>query len=235
VAQLKKTIKEMRQRQVGELHASIKRYMGTSKLYYKIHPEVGSIDYLAVLDYQTDLGAALVPNSFPADRARQFLISYYHLFSFANPDDQEQREIFESELFLKHTLRSRMGTHCIFSWRDGSMESADEHSFVVHLDTHNRIVLVASAYPNDAEHQQRPQERIARRRSEPKLDKAFEGMRQELARLKKEKQNARKVVYEPITYDKCTRRGLRVKLTTDAGDWVIELGGKLWQTLSLRF
>jgi hypothetical protein len=222
VSQSELSQKQVRQRHIGDLHASIKRYNGSAKLYYKIHQTIGSIDYLVVLDHQTDLAAALAPSGTPEDRARQFLVTYYHLFSFARPDDQEQRRIFDSELFLKHTLRSRMGTHCIFSWRDGPLESADEHNFVVHLDTGNRVALVASVYPDDFEHQSHPHERIARRRSEMKLDKAFEGMRHELARLKQERQNARKVVYEPIAYDKCTRSGLRVKLTTDAGDRVME-------------
>src|SRR5262249_20261531 len=216
------TQKQLRQSQIAELRASVRRFNAAAQLHYKIHPTIESIDYLAVLDTNADLAAALTPSGSPEDRARLFLVSYYVLFSFYTAGDQEQRRMFDSNLFLKHTLRSRMGTHCIFTWREGPNESADEHHYVVHLDPRNQVIMVTSIYPDDTDFRSQPATWVAKRQDDiAKLPKAHEALRRELDALKAAGQRVRKVTYETIFYDKGKHSGLRVKLTTGSGDRVI--------------
>ena len=52
------------------------------------------------------------------------------------------------QVFQKHIMQSRLGTHCIFSLRRRGIE-IEEHSFAVHLDQNKRVVMVCCTYlPN---------------------------------------------------------------------------------------
>jgi hypothetical protein len=99
-----------------------------------------NLEYLIAED-EEDLSrdAVLSLLTTPEERAYRFLDSMkrvlFHNFEM-NPSFR---------IFLKHTLQSRLGTHCIFGLQYQGFE-IDEHSFVVHVDNNNRVVMLSCTY-----------------------------------------------------------------------------------------
>lgn len=87
----------------------------------------------------TDLGAAnRTLSADPEKRAIDFILERAPAFGLKRADLTEQ-------LFLKHTLTSRMGYHLILGLRPDNIE-VQEHAFVVHLDQAKRVVMVCANY-----------------------------------------------------------------------------------------
>lgn len=115
---------------------------------HRILTPPGSLEYLAALDPQIDLAAGIAGET-PEERARQFLLAHWGLFSFfddsptrpAAERERDQRQ-FAARLFFKHRLASLMGAHCIFGWRIDGRES--EELFVLHFDRSDRLTLVTA-------------------------------------------------------------------------------------------
>lgn len=89
-----------------------------------------------------DLAAGLRVYDTPEARARQFLLSRAAPLLGSLGHDLQ---FLDGLLFLKHTLRSQMGTHCIFGLRWDQLEINDT-SFVVHLDRQQRVVMMSCVY-----------------------------------------------------------------------------------------
>jgi hypothetical protein len=122
---------------IGQLYSALKRYSPQPELYYELDEHGPSIECLVA----GDLAAGAWLSGAPEERARQFLLQKSRLFDLP-------RRKFDALLFLKHVLRSRMGTHCVFGLRANGDEVAD-NCFVVHLDRENRVVMVSSVYQSD--------------------------------------------------------------------------------------
>lgn len=106
-------------------------------LYSHVHEQIGNVEYLV----GPDLAQGKWLSDTPESCARQFLLEKSELFGLPRME-------FELQLFRKHVLHSRLGTHCIFGLRYEGKE-VEEHSFSVHLDHDNRVVMVASVYHSD--------------------------------------------------------------------------------------
>lgn len=108
------------------------------KLFYKIsqleNQQQENIEYLV----GSDLAAGLPLSGTLVDRAVQFLKHRSALFGFS-------RDQLDPQLFLKHTLYSQMGTHCIFGFRYKGREKA-ETSVTLHLDQAGHIVMFQGVY-----------------------------------------------------------------------------------------
>lgn len=119
----------------------LRRYTEEPGLYYKIHEQCNNIEYLVA----PDLGLGLPLYGTPEERARQFLRFGFRLFGLSH-------RLFDQQIYLKHVLRSQMGTHCIFGLRYMGDEIA-ETNFGVHLDNDHRVVMVVNVYqPDEAEY-----------------------------------------------------------------------------------
>jgi hypothetical protein len=117
---------------------------------YHFHADIegpGNLEYLIAQD-DYDLSRGLVQSHFttPEERAYQLLnLLIPSMFIFLkDPDDQNPF----AQIFLKYIQYSRMGTHCIFGLQYKGFE-IEEHSFAVHIDNNNRVVMVCCTYlPN---------------------------------------------------------------------------------------
>lgn len=135
------------------VYGMLRQHNATDRVFSKLHPENLNIEYLAALNRQADLAFGVSFYGTPEERARQYLIANYQLFSFYRQSDtadapgaaNRQRQQFGAQLFLKHSMRSLMGTHCIFGWRVAGDEAID-YAVVVHLDRNDRVVMVTSVY-----------------------------------------------------------------------------------------
>ncbi|MDY7077180.1 MAG: hypothetical protein SXV54_09675 [Chloroflexota bacterium] len=119
----------------------LRRYTDEPGLYYKICKQRNDIEYLVA----PDLGLGFPLHGTPEERARQFLRFSFGLFGLS-------RRLFDQQIYVKHVLCSRMGTHCIFGLRYMGDEMA-ETNFVVHLDNDHRVVMVMNVYqPDESEY-----------------------------------------------------------------------------------
>ena len=112
---------ELRPKQVSELFTRMQRFETHPRLCYRLHRDIRNIECLITLDASSDLAAGINTSMAPEERARRFLIDNVALFSFTLGDTtglEQQRQRFDRRLFLKHQMRSALGSHCIFGWRD---------------------------------------------------------------------------------------------------------------------
>ena len=102
----------------------------------------GNLQYIiAIKDGDLSTGIVLPFSASPEARA-------YKLLEDWMPNIIPGFESRSVTIFLKHTLQSLMGTHCVFALEFNGFE-IDEHSFVVHLDQKNHVVMVCCTYlPN---------------------------------------------------------------------------------------
>jgi hypothetical protein len=100
----------------------------------------GNLEYI-IAEGDEDLSRESILTSFTTaeERAYQFMNSLLPLL-FLNIE----RNSF-ARLFLKHTMQSPMGTHCIFGLQYQGFE-IEEHSFVVHVDSKNHVVMISCTY-----------------------------------------------------------------------------------------
>jgi hypothetical protein len=197
---------------IGVYYDSLVRLNAGAQLFYKVDDEVRNLAYLVTLDGTTDLSPQPNLVSTPEERARRFLTEHFQLFSFPGTEMSEQK--FDSRLFLKHSMRSMMGVHCIFGWRIGGVEALD-YNFVVHLDRTNRIVMVSSVYRPGIEPQPF------------NMDAIFKQLNQRLQRV----HAITSPIVEPVIiwYDGAYTYCLQVKFTNRSGDniWFIDTDGRV--------
>jgi len=104
---------------------------------------LGNLEYLAANDGD-DLARDAVPSFLitPEERAYKYLNDF--LIPILFPPSKTNTPI----VFLKHTMQSQLGTHCIFGLQYQGFE-IDEHSFSVHVDKNDHVVMVCGTYlPN---------------------------------------------------------------------------------------
>jgi len=108
---------------------------------------ITNVEYVIAQD-DNDLsgGLALSASAAPEARAFLFIQSFVaELFDLGGNDSVGSPII---QVFQKHIMQSRLGTHCIFGLRRQGIE-IEEHSFAVHLDQNKRVVMVCCTYlPN---------------------------------------------------------------------------------------
>jgi hypothetical protein len=134
-----------KQEKTGECQELIKRLFDRISqyssepptLYYKINRRLDHIEYMVAPDLAAGLTLPSIDS--PEDRARKFLEINYRLFGLTRP-------VFTQQLFLKHTLHSRMGFHCVFGLRVAGNE-VENTQFTIHLDHDGKVVLICSVYP----------------------------------------------------------------------------------------
>lgn len=102
----------------------------------------GNLQYIvATGDGDLSLGIGLPLSISPEERAYQLLKDWM-------PKLMHEYEGSSIRLFFKHTLQSLMGTHFVFGLEYKGFE-VEEHSFVVHLDRQNQVVMVCCTYLPD--------------------------------------------------------------------------------------
>jgi len=129
---------------IESLYHQLTRYSQSPTLYYKIHPVIGNVEYIVSPDIGLDQADPKLQSQIdtPQEMALQFLQKFENIFI-------PRTNTFRYRLYLKHTLHSQMGTHCIFGYRYQDHE-VSEVSFVVHLDREQHIVMITSVYDPEA-------------------------------------------------------------------------------------
>lgn len=125
---------DSREKAIKTLYDRLTKYDPVTMLYYRINAEIGNIEYIV----SANLAAGLPLSGSLVNRATQFIQSQTDLFGF------EEKWI-DTALYIKHTLNSQIGTHCIFGFHYKRDEQLDK-SIVVHFDQEERLVMVTSIY-----------------------------------------------------------------------------------------
>ena len=101
---------------------------------YRISETGETLDYV----WATDLMPGTVLSGDPRNNALDVLRT---LFAAQN----SERAFLIDLLYVKHTLTSQMGTHCIIEGRQGDVEELEKY-FAVHFDWKGRPILVTCVY-----------------------------------------------------------------------------------------
>ena len=145
---------------IHKFYDRYRQFLVAPRLVVKYHAEIRNVEWLAGEDLTLGLESPWPSSPQPEVRALQILYGLSAVFGFSGDEALD----FRRRLALKHTLRSRMGTHCIFELRDRNQELL-ENCFVVHLDNDMHAVFLASIYqvgrlrPVDQESTSRPEGR----------------------------------------------------------------------------
>ena len=107
------------------------------ELFLKFHPVVNNVECMVGEDLTLGFGAQPFPED-PSLKAIGFVRATASMLGL-------EQVFAERFLFLKHVLRSQMGTHCILGLRRRDREVHDS-LFVVHLDHLNRITMLTATY-----------------------------------------------------------------------------------------
>ena len=115
-------------------------------------PEVNSTQGITNLEYViaqngNDLSARLPLSASAAPEVRAFLFIQTFIDEIF-PGKSENLEFPPLQVFQKHIMQSRLGTHCIFGLRRQGIE-IEEHSFAVHVDQNRHVVMLCCTYLPD--------------------------------------------------------------------------------------
>jgi hypothetical protein len=121
----------------------IRRWKPDGFYYFRTHPGAHNLEMIMGPDLGVNLPA--MPSGVSSEEtARRFLIEMSEQLGL-------DRTIFKRQLTLKHTMKSLMGSHCIFELRDRDNREILPSFFAVHMDPHERVVMVHCAHQNSIE------------------------------------------------------------------------------------
>jgi len=109
---------------------------------HKMHKDLGNLEYLIAkdnADLSEEFDSKLSFFATPEECAKRFIDSLVSKVFLKDRHDPTPK------IFLKHTFQSRLGTHCIFGLQYQGFE-IEEHSFAVHVDKNNHVVMVCCTY-----------------------------------------------------------------------------------------
>lgn len=137
----------------------LKAIFGAPVLLYKFHrypeneyPDSSLPEGITNLEYviarvDDDLSAGLPLSALAVPEVRAFALIQNFVEKLYHAED-ESAEIPRFQIFQKHILQSRLGTHCIFGLRRQGVEIED-HCFVVHVDQNRHVVMLCCTYLPD--------------------------------------------------------------------------------------
>lgn len=116
-------------------------------------PDVSSPAGITNLEYviaqgDHDLSGRLALSASAPSEERAFLLISSFVAELFGTGDSADTASSSIQVFQKHMMQSRLGTHCIFALRREGIE-IEEQSFVVHLDQSKRVVMLSCTYLPD--------------------------------------------------------------------------------------